>query len=64
MSDDAPQMYLRRCNGQPAGGIPISSRGLDIVLAGSKDVQRAADGTVRWTSAGRRFTAEPVPAEQ
>jgi hypothetical protein len=54
------ERWLRRCNGQPAAGIPISSRGLGIVLAGSSDVERGADGTISWTSAGRRFTAEPV----
>jgi len=61
MSGDRPQQYLRRCNGQPAAGIPVSGRGLDIILAGSKDVRRADDGRISWTSSGRKFTAEPAP---
>lgn len=60
MSEETSQSYLRRCNGQPAAGVPVSGRGLDIILASSKDVQRGDDGTISWTSAGRRFTAEPV----
>lgn len=60
MSEETPRRYLRRCNGQPAAGIPISERGLDVVLASSKDVRESGDGRISWTSGGRRFTAEPV----
>lgn len=52
--------WRRRCNGQPQAGVPMSARGLRIVLASSSDVRANKGGVISWTSSGQRFTAEPV----
>lgn len=54
------ERWVRRCNGQPAVGIPVSARGLRIVLAGSSDISAEESGVISWTSSARRFTAEPI----
>ena len=51
--------WRRRCNGQPAAGIPMSARGLRIVLASSADISTSGNGVISWASNGRRFTADP-----
>lgn len=54
------EQWLRRCNGQPEAGKPVSARGLRTVLASSKNVRVKADGTIMWTAAAGQFSAEPV----
>jgi hypothetical protein len=52
--------WLRRCNGKPKAGIPVSQHGLRIVLGSSRDVTVDACGVISWTGAAGKFTAEPV----
>jgi len=52
--------WLRRCNGKPAVGIPVSQHGLRIVLGDSRNVTVDADGVITWTGPAGTFTAEPV----
>lgn len=52
--------WVRRCNGKPAVGKPVSARGLRIVLASSSNVRAEADGTIKWSATAGEFTAEPV----
>lgn len=54
--------WLRRCNGYPKAGIPISQHGLRIVLGGSSHVTADAHGVISWTAEAGKFTAEPVRA--
>lgn len=54
--------WRRRCNGKPEAGIPMSRRGLRIVLASSSDVSANGNGVISWSGAGRCFTAEPISA--
>jgi hypothetical protein len=57
------EQWLRRCNKQPAEGRPVSARGLRIVLASSWDVRADKDGTITWSAAAGKFSAEPVRDE-
>lgn len=60
------EKWLRRCNGQPADGIPVTRADLLTVLAASTDVRIDERGVISWaaprilTTRDRRFTAEPV----
>lgn len=54
------ERWIRRCNGQPEDGIPISRQGLLIVLGTSRNIRADEASTITWTAAGREFTAEPV----
>lgn len=54
------EKWLRRCNSQPPEGVLTGRADLRAVLAFSTDVAVYDDGTIVWTGAGRRFTAEPV----
>jgi hypothetical protein len=56
------ERWTRRCNGQPAEGIPISRRGLLVVLGTSRNVQADGTGTITWSSGTGDFSAEPILA--
>lgn len=60
MTADAPRQYLRRCNGQPPEGMPVTGYGPGLVPADSKDVRQDSSGRISWTSGGRWFTLDPV----
>lgn len=52
--------WLRRCNGLPAAGIPVSRGTLRAVLASSGNVSANDNGVITWIGDAGQFTAEPV----
>lgn len=60
----AAEEWLRRCNNRPWEGLPVGRANLRVVLAASIDVHVNDRGWITWRAAGRKFTAEPVPAER
>lgn len=54
------EKWLRRCNGKPAEGIPVSGAQLRAVLDTSPGVRFDRQGRIAWRGDGRAFTAEPV----
>lgn len=63
------EKWLRRCNGHPADGIPVSRQDLRTVLLASTDVHLDEKDRIAWRAGGpmsidnRTFTAEPVSIE-
>jgi hypothetical protein len=59
---DQPQQYLRRCNGQPDGGLPTTRDAVKHAVRQAGNHSIDPRGIVTWFTDGgqRRFTAEPV----
>lgn len=54
------EQWLRRCNGKPAAGAPVSADRLRVVLANSRNVRTKDDDTIVWSGPAGEFTAKPV----